>query len=157
MNRRLSVVLAMALVSAGAVGVVGADRLLGSSPSSSSSSDVLVDAWTTTDGRAAVEIAPEIDADWIAIADGPHVLIAVEPPASDIMSIPLETRSGLTLESVDESRVDVEIPAAAVRGESVESEPMEPGHYQVIAIEDGKKIDSRNLTVEPAALPNSSG
>lgn len=151
MNRRLSAAIAVVIVAAGAIGAVGADRVLGSS--SPSTEDVIRDAWTTTDGRAVVEISPSGEnADWIAIEDGTRAVIAVEPPASDIMSIPLEVRPKVTMEATNDSRSDVVVPAAAVRGEDAETEPMEPGHYRVIAIEDGMMIDSENLTVSPAAV-----
>lgn len=156
MNRRKLIAgigLIVAMIGSAALGVA-ADRVL-VEDDDVDEDDPIRDAWTTQEGRAVVSLDPEADADWIAIADGRRVLIAVEPPASHIMSMPLEVREKVSLPALNDSRADIAIPAAAVRGESVDGDPMDPGHYQVLAIENGSRVDSMNLTVEPAAVPDS--
>lgn len=152
MNRRNA---ALALVTIGAVGGVAADRAL-VEDDAVDDADPIRDAWTTQEGRAVVTLDPEADVDWIAIESGPHVMIAVEPPpSSDIMSIPLEVQQSVRTEPTNGSRPDVEIPAALVRGEPAETEPMSPGHYQVLAVRDGRQIQSVNITVSSAAVGDS--
>lgn len=157
MTRRLSAALAVALVAAGAIGAVGADSVLGSS-GSSSSSDVLRDAWSTHEGRAVVKMSAEVDVDYLAIEDSTRVLIAVRPvPGQQFLSIPLRVQQQVRTRPVNQSRSDLVLPAIAVRGESTETEPMDAGRYRVVAIENGDRIDSTNLTIYPAAVSDRGG
>jgi hypothetical protein len=132
------------------------DALGGSSSSDEDESlpPVIRDAWVTTEGRAVFALTGT-PADWIAIVDSPSVLRAAQPRGLEYLAMPLLRQKQVRTEPVDDSRPDLVLPAVSFSGEEIEpAGVIDAGEYEVIAVRDGRTIDTHYLTVHPEAVPD---
>ena len=160
MNRReliAGVGLILALIGSAMIGVA-ADRMLASSDDETDSppSAVIENAWVAEDGYIVVNIKEDADPDHLAIANGPSVLTSQPVNGLKMAVFAPVSEDRVKLSPLNDSGSGISFPGSVVPDTHPDSSvtPLSPGQYQVLAIEDGERVDSVSVDLPLSATSN---